>query len=262
VRRKIKTSTDVLFYYNGTKKWLVKIQKNEILHTHIGTIQHDDAIGREFGSRVLTNKDKYVYLFEPTPYDYTMKIQHGTQIVYPKDMGYIVSRAGIKSGQKIVEIGTGSGALTSFIAGIVSPRGHVYTFDVDDEFMKIAAKNIERAGSAKHVTMKKTDIKKCKKPPIVNADLVLIDIGDPWSVLPHVRLMLKGSGGIIAICPTINQIERLAIALRENEFADIECVENIQRGIEAREGKSRHSFQAIGHTAYICYARKAFFEKA
>ncbi len=260
--RKIRARTDVLFYYNGTKKWLVRIQKNEILHTHIGTIRHDDAIGQEFGSRVLTNKDKYVYLLKPTPYDYTMKIQHGTQIVYPKDMGYIASRAGVTSGQKIAEIGTGSGALTSFIAGIVPPRGHVHTFDVDSEFMKIAAKNIERAGTTKHVTMKKLDVRKCKKPPITNADLVLIDIGDPWSVVPQARLMLKGSGGIIAVCPTINQIEKLAIALRENEFTDIECVENIQRGIEAREGKSRHSFQAIGHTAYICYARKAYFEKS
>ena len=42
-------------------------------------------------------------------YDYIMKIQHGTQIVYPKDLGYIVARAGITSGQKILEIGTGSG---------------------------------------------------------------------------------------------------------------------------------------------------------
>jgi tRNA (adenine57-N1/adenine58-N1)-methyltransferase len=190
-----------------------------------------------------------------------MKIRHGTQIVYPKDLGYIVARAGIESGQKIVEIGTGSGSLTSFVAGIVKPRGHVYTFDANEEFMKIAKKNIEKAGLLKYVTMKKLDLKKTKKVPVSNADLVLIDLGDPWTVLEQARKMLKGSGGIFAICPTMNQLEKLTAAFVQNEFTDIECTEHILRTIEAREGKTRHSFQGIGHTTYLAYARKAFFAR-
>lgn len=260
---KIKQGMRVLFYYNHSKKWLIKIAKNDHLHTHIGIISHKDAIGKEFGSRITTNKSKYVYLLEPTIYDHISKIQHGTQIVYPKDLGYIVSRTGIKTGQKIVEIGTGSGSLTSFVAGIVSPRGHVYTFDVDEDFMDIAKKNIEKMGTSKYITMEKLDIKKIKndKVPVTEADVVLIDLGDPWSVIPQARKMLKGSGGVLSICPTMNQLEKLVTNLVKNEFTDIECVENIQRNIEAREGKTRHSFQGIGHTTYICYARKAFFEK-
>lgn len=257
---RIKRNSDVLFYYNSSKKWLVRISQNEQLHTHIGVIKHGDAIGKEFGSRIVTNKEKYVYLLQPTAYDYTMKIRHGTQIVYPKDMGHIASRAGLRTGQTVVEIGTGSGALTSFVAGIVAPRGRVHTFDVDAAFMDIARKNMERAGVLKYVVMENADIRDMEEPPVTEADLVLIDLGDPWSVVPKARMMLKSSGGLVAICPTMNQLEKLSASLRENEFTDIECVENIQRTIEAREGKTRHSFQAIGHTAYICYARKAFFE--
>ena len=258
---KIKQNSYVLCFFNNSKKWLVKISKEKELHTHIGVIRHSDAIGKEFGSRLITNKDKYIYLIEPTIHDFIMKIQHGTQIVYPKDLGYIAARAGLQSGQKIVEIGTGSGSLTSFVAGIVKPRGHVYTFDVDSEFMKIAKKNIEKAGLIKYVTMKKLDLKKVKKVPITEADLVLIDLGDPWTVLEQARKMLKGSGGIFAICPTMNQLEKLTSALVQNEFTDIECTEHIIRTIEAREGKTRHSFQGIGHTTYLAYARKAFFDR-
>ena len=127
---KIKQNNYVLFFYNDSKKWLVKIAKNDQLHTHIGVIKHSDAIGKEYGSRLVSNKDKYVYLFEPTIHDFVRKIQHGTQIVYPKDLGYIVARTGLTSGQKVVEIGTGSGSLTSFLAGIVRSRGHVYTYAV------------------------------------------------------------------------------------------------------------------------------------
>ena len=256
---KIKQNSSVLFYFNSSKKWLVKISKKESLHTHIGVIKHADAIGKEYGTRVMTNKDKYVYLLKPTIYDYIMKIQHGTQIVYPKDIGYIVARAGITSGQKILEIGTGSGSLTSFVASVVKPRGHVYTFDVDENFMKIAAKNIKKAGVSKYVTQEQLDLKSAKKLPFDDADVALIDLGDPWVVIPQVRKMLKGSGAIFAICPTMNQLEKLTMALIENEFTDIESTEHILRTIEAREGKTRHSFQGIGHTTYLCFARKAFF---
>jgi len=259
---KIKQNSYVLFYFNNSKKWLAKISKDKELHTHIGVIRHSDAIGKEFGTRLVTNKDKYVYLLEPTIHDFIMKIHHGTQIVYPKDLGYIAARAGVQSSQKIVEIGTGSGSLTSFIAGIVKPRGHVYTFDVDSEFMKIAKKNIEKAGLLKYVTMKKLDLKTAKKVPVTDADLILIDLGDPWTVLKQARKMLKGSGGIFAICPTMNQLEKLTAALVQNEFTDIECTEHIIRNIEAREGKTRHSFQGIGHTTYLAYARKAFFQRS
>ena len=256
---KIKQNFPVLFYFNHSKKWLMKISKKESLHTHIGVIKHSDAIGKEYGSRLMTNKDKYVYLLKPTMYDYVMKIQHGTQIVYPKDIGYIIARAGIGSGQKILEIGTGSGSLTSFIASIVKPRGHVYTFDVNENFMKIAEKNIKKAGVSKYVTQHNLDLKTAKKLPLEDMDVALIDLGDPWIVIPQVRKMLKGSGSIFAICPTMNQLEKLTMALVENEFTDIESTEHIIRTIEAREGKTRHSFQGIGHTTYLCYARKAFF---
>lgn len=258
---KIKQNDYVLFFYDDSKKWLVKISKNQSLHTHIGIIRHDDAIGLEYGSRITTNKDKYVYLMEPTVYDYIMKIQHGTQIVYPKDLGYIAARTGLSSGQTVVEIGTGSGSMTSFLASIVKPKGHVYTFDVETKFMDIAKKNIEKAGIAKYVTMKQLDLKNVKKMPVSDADLVVVDLGDPWSVVPQARKMLKGSGRFIAICPTMNQLEKLTLALVQNEFSDIECTEHILRTIDAREGKTRHSFHGIGHTAYLAFARKVFFSK-
>ena len=257
----IKNNSPVLFYFNHSKKWLMKISKKESFHTHIGVIKHSDAIGKKYGSRLITNKDKYIYLLKPTMFDYVMKIQHGTQIVYPKDIGYIIARAGIGSGQKILEIGTGSGSLTSFVASVVKPRGHVYTFDVNENFMAIAEKNIKKAGVSKYVTQHNFDIKTKKKMPVKDMDVALIDLGDPWTVIPKVRQMLKGSGSIFAICPTMNQLEKLTMALVENEFTDIESTEHILRTIEAREGKTRHSFQGIGHTTYLCFARKAFFDR-
>ena len=258
---KIKAGDSVLFFYDYSKKWLMKVSKKERFHSHIGVIKHSDAIGKQFGSRLVTNKDKYVYLLPPTINDYVMKMQHGTQIVYPKDLGYIVARTGLQSGQKVVEIGTGSGSLTTFLASIVNPKGHVYTFDIEPKFMEIAKKNIEKAGMTKFVTMKKLDIKTAKRNPVTNADLVVIDLGDPWTVMPQVRKMLKGGGVVMAICPTMNQLEKLSASFIKNEFSDIESTEHILRHIDAREGKTRHSFRGVGHTTYLAFARKVFFNK-
>tara|TARA_Y100000590_G_scaffold104476_1_gene118886 strand:- start:95 stop:895 length:801 start_codon:yes stop_codon:yes gene_type:complete len=258
---KIKTGDLVLFFYNDSKKWLLKISKKEQFHSHIGIIKHADAIGKEFGSRLVTNKDKYVYLLKPTVHDHIMKMQHGTQIVYPKDLGYIAARTGLESGQKIIEIGTGSGSLTTFLASVVKPRGHVYTFDVEPKFMEIAEKNIKKAGMLKYVTLHNQNLKKSRKLPVTEADLVVIDLGDPWEVLPQARKMLKSSGSVVAICPTMNQLEKLSTAFVENEFTDIECTEHILRNIEARDGKTRHSYRGIGHTTYLAIARKVYFNK-
>ena len=258
---KIKQGDYVLFFYDDSKKWLLKIKRKEQFHSHIGIIKHADAIGKEFGSRLITNKDKYVYLLNPSIHDYVMKMQHGTQIVYPKDFGYIAARTGLKTGQKVVEIGTGSGSLTTFVASVIGPRGHIDTFDVDDKFMEIAKKNIAKAGMSKYVTMYKKDLKTAKKMPVTDVDMVIIDLGDPWTVIPQARKMLKGSGFVVAICPTMNQLEKISSAFVANQFSDIDCTEHILRHIEAREGKTRHSYRGIGHTTYIAIARKVFFDK-
>jgi tRNA (adenine57-N1/adenine58-N1)-methyltransferase catalytic subunit len=254
--KKIKQNDNVLFFFNDSKKWLMKVSRKQQFHTHVGIIDHKKVIGKEYGSAIKTNKGKIIYLLAPTIYDYVMKSQRSTQIVYPKDLGYIAARTGLQSGQKIVEIGTGSGSLTTFLASLVKPRGHVYTYDVDENFMEIARKNIEKAGVSKYVTMEKLDIKNTKKVPQADVDMVVVDLGDPWTVVPQARKMLKGSGYFVAICPTMNQLEKLASALWENDFFDMECTEQIVRTIEAREGKTRHSFRGIGHTTYVAFARK------
>jgi tRNA (adenine57-N1/adenine58-N1)-methyltransferase len=171
-------------------------------------------------------------------------------------MGYIASRTGLTNGAIVLEIGTGSGALTTFMAGIVKPNGHVYTFDVRPEFMEVARRNIEKVGFEKFVTINQQDIR--EGIDIREADLAVVDLGDPWTVVKQVHDCLKGSGCFVAICPTMNQIEKLATALKENNFADIESTEIIIRHLDAREGMTRPSFRMIGHTAYLVFARKVY----
>jgi tRNA (adenine57-N1/adenine58-N1)-methyltransferase catalytic subunit len=252
---KIVDGVYVLFFYQANKNWLTKIEKSKKLHTHIGIIDFDQILGLEFGSSIITSKQKRVYLMQPTIYDFVMKSERKTQIVYPKDLGYIAIRTGLKSGSNVLEIGTGSASLTTFFASLVEPSGHVFTYDVNEEFMEIACKNLKKSGMEKNVSMFKRDIMK-EGLQLTDIDIAIIDLGDPWNVLQIVHKCLNNSGSVAIICPTMNQLEKTSKHMNEVGFTDIESSELMIRNIEAREGKTRPSMRMIGHTTYLLFGRK------
>ena len=251
---KIEESSYVLLFHTPRKKWLIRVAWDKKFHTHLGIIDVSSIIGMEYGSAIRTTEEKLIFLMEPTIHDFIMKSERKTQIVYPKDLGYIVARTGLKNGSKVLEVGTGSGALATFMASIVKPEGHIYTFDVNSEFMEIAKRNLEKAGMAQYVTMHQHDPH--QGVDIRNVDVATVDLGDPWTVIDQVYDALKGGGAFVAICPTMNQIEKTAAQLKKSGYADIDCVELMIRNMEAREGMTRPSMRMIGHTTYLVFARK------
>ncbi|MDQ5863874.1 MAG: tRNA (adenine-N1)-methyltransferase [Thermoproteota archaeon] len=251
---KIEESSYVLLFHTPRKKWLIRVAWDKKFHTHLGIIDVSSIIGMEYGSAIRTTEGKLIFLMEPTIHDFIMKSERRTQIVYPKDLGYIVARTGLKNGSKVLEVGTGSGALATFMASIVKPEGHIYTFDVNSEFMEIAKRNLEKAGMARYVTIHQHDPD--QGVDIRNVDVATVDLVDPWTVIDQVYDALKGGGAFVAICPTMNQIEKTAAQLKKSGYADIDCVELMIRNMEAREGMTRPSMRMIGHTTYLVFARK------
>lgn len=254
VRMKITEGSYVLLFHTPKKKWLIKAAYNKKMHTHLGVIDMSDVIGMEYGSVIKSTEGKIIYLIQPTTYDFIMKSERKTQIIYPKDLGFIVARTGLKNGSIVLEVGTGSGALTTFMASIVKPSGHIYTFDINPDFMAVATRNLEKAGVKEFVTAYQYDPHLGLE--LKDADVAVVDLGDPWTAIPQVYDSLKKSGSFVAICPTFNQLEKTAIELRKNSFVDVESVEIITRTIEAREGMTRPSNRMIAHTTYLIFGRK------
>ncbi len=211
-------------------------------------------IGKRYGDSVQTTLNERIALLKPTVLDFIMKSERRTQIVYPKDFAYIATRSGLKSGSKVLECGTGSGALTSFFASIVAPSGYVKTYEEREDFFEIAAKNIAKAGMSEYVKMERANLRDGNELES-RYDLVMLDTGDPWTLLDKAHRALKGSGYVFTICPTTNQLETVADTMLRG-FVDIECAEIMFRRIEARLGKTRPSTRMIGHTCYLASARK------
>ena len=67
---------------------------------------------------------------------------------------------------------------------------------------------------------------------------------------------MKSGSFVVCICPTMNQLEKLATQFFISGFIDGEYIETFLRKIEAREGKTRPNMRMIGHTTYLGFARK------
>ncbi|MEM4243475.1 MAG: tRNA (adenine-N1)-methyltransferase, partial [Candidatus Bathyarchaeia archaeon] len=173
---------------------------------------------------------------------------------YPKDAALIVMFSGIGPGSRVVESGTGTGALTTALAHYVKPDGKVYTYELREEFQKNAEKNLKRAGLLDVVELKSGDVTAGIEERDVDA--VILDLAVPWLVVPHAYEALKPSGTIVSFSPTIDQVVKTVEALKENNFVFIETVECLMRSMQVERGKTRPHTMMTGHTGYITYARK------
>jgi tRNA (adenine57-N1/adenine58-N1)-methyltransferase len=163
--------------------------------------------------------------------------------------------SGIGPGSRVVEAGTGTGALTTAIAHYIRPSGRVYSYEIRQEFQKNAKKNLERAGLLDYVELKEGNI--IEKIEEKNLDAVILDMSTPWLVVPHAYEALKGSGGLVSFSPTIDQVVKVVEALDEHGFVGVETVETLIRFMQVARGKTRPQTVMTGHTGYLTFARKA-----
>lgn len=244
-----------ILYLDVRRTYMVKVEAGKTFHTHKGYVKLDEVIGKEFGATIQSSLGIEFTLLKPTLTDYIMKSSRKTQITYPKDTALIVMFSGIGAGSRVVEAGTGTGALTTALAHYVKPDGKVYTCEIREEFQKAAEKNLKRAGLLDCVELKSKDVTLGIDERDVDA--VVLDLATPWLVAPHAYEALKPAGMIVSFSPTIDQVVRMTEALRENNFICIETVECLMRAMQVERGKTRPHTMMTGHTGYITYARKA-----
>jgi len=253
--RKICEGDHVLLYLSQRKTYLVKVEAGKSFHTHKGFIKFDDLIGREYGSTVQSSLGIEFVVLKPLLRDYIMKSVRKTQITYPKDIALIVMFSGIGPGSRIVEAGTGTGALTTALAHYVMPNGKLFSYEIREEFLKTAEKNLKRANLIDSVELRNKDITAGIDESDVDA--VILDLATPWLVVLHAYTALRPCGTIVSFSPTIDQVVKTVEALNESGFVDTETVECLMRGIQTERGKTRPQTLMTGHTGYITFARKA-----
>lgn len=222
------------------------------LHTNWGYIKKEDIEASHDGQVLETHMGYKFTIIQPNLNDYIDIMERKCSIILPRDLGLISAYTGLSCGQRVVEAGTGSGAAALFFANIVGAEGKVYTYEVREDFARIAEQNIKGFGM-ENVTVKNQDIKEDIEE--TDVDMVFLDLPQPGDVVEHAANSLKVGGYLAAYNPYIEQVLTLHKVLKKFNFSNLTTIENILREIEIKVKGTRPKTRMVGHTGYLTFAR-------
>ncbi|RLD03944.1 MAG: tRNA (adenine-N1)-methyltransferase [Chloroflexi bacterium] len=236
------------------KHFIITLKAGMEFHTHRGILKHDDLIGLPWGTQVFSHKDAPFYVFSPSLADVLREIPRNTQILYPKDIGFILLTTGIGPASRVIEAGSGSGAMTTALAHSVGTQGQIFSYDNREKMSKLAQKNLRRLGLDERVEFKVRDIEEGFDEKDVDA--LFLDVRTPHDYIPQVRAALKPGGYFASLVPTFNQVEDLLLALNQSQFAFIEVCEILLRHYKAQSSRLRPTDRMVAHTGFLIFARR------
>jgi tRNA (adenine57-N1/adenine58-N1)-methyltransferase catalytic subunit len=235
------------------KYFIFPLKSGQNFETHRGVLSHDDLIGKPWGSQVFSHQGNPFYLLKPGLFEFISTTKRNTQILYPKDIGYILLRLNIIPGCSVIEAGTGSGGLTQVLAAYVGENGHVFSFEIRDEMQNLAKKNLDRIGLTERVSFISRDINDGFE--ISNVDSVFLDLPNPYDYLAQIKQALKPGGYFGTLLPTVNQVIKLLVNLKRNDFIFIDVCEILIRFYQSDPDKLRPVDRMVAHTGYLVFAR-------
>lgn len=236
------------------KHFIFTLKAGGDLQNHRGVIKHDDLIGKPWGSQVFSHMGAPFFLLQPSIADLLNDLPRTTQILYPKDIGYILIMMGIAPGQRVMEAGTGSGSMTIALATAIGAEGKVISYEQKLDTQNLARKNLERVGLASRVDFKLRDIRDGFDE--TDADAFFLDVQNSFDYIEQVRAALKPGGFFGTILPTFNQVEKTLNSLKKYKFAFVEVCEILLRFYKSDPNRIRPTDRMVAHTGFLLFARK------
>ncbi len=238
----------VIHIKSGKRFWT---DGSKDLHTHLGYIKKENL---EPGRIVESHKGELFVVFEDSFSDLLRFLKRGPQAAHSKDIGAILSITGISSGWKVLEAGSGSGILTSYLANAVKPDGKVYSYEIREEFLQIAKKNVEKLGLSDYVEFKLKDVTESVDER--ELDAIILDIGDPWNAIDNAWGALKVGGWLVVLLPNITSVDKLLRSCK-NRFLIEKILEvNSREWMWKENGVLRPKSTQIVHTEFLIFLRK------
>ena len=242
------------------RQYALTLKAGDIYHFSGETIPHDELIGKPDGSIVTLSKGKRFLALRPTFGEYVLKMPRGAQVLYPKDLSLIPMWADVYPGARVFEAGTGSGALTMALLRAVGPTGLVVTYEAREDFARTALTNIERymGPVSTLMPMRKNayegiDLLEDGRP----FDRVVLDLPEPWQVVPHAAKVLRSGGIYLSFVPTVPQVMQTVDALeRTSVFGMIETFETLLRTWSIQGRSVRPDHRMVAHSGFLTVARK------
>jgi tRNA (adenine57-N1/adenine58-N1)-methyltransferase len=233
------------------RRYLVTLRDGGEFHTHAGITPHGDIIGRDEGVTVRSGTGARYLVVRPTLSDFVLAMPRGAQVVYPKDLGPLLVLADVFPGARVLEAGVGSGALSM---ALVRAGARVVGYEVRDDFAAKARSNVASflgpgvdyvvAGRDVYAGIDETGL-----------DRVVLDLPEPWHVVPHAEGALRLGGILVSYLPSIVQVAQLREALDASAFGLVRTVEVLERTWHVQGQSVRPDHRMVAHTGFLTSAR-------
>lgn len=235
------------------KHFIIRLKTGGVFQTHRGVLKHDDMIGKPWGTEISSHNGSPFFVLQPSLADLLKGLKRNTQILYPKDIGYLLVQMGIGPGMHVLEAGTGSGALACAFAYVVGAQGHVTTYEARELMQNFARENVRLLDLEDRVTFKLGNVADGFEE--TGVDALFYDLPNPFDYVAQARAALKPGGFFGCILPTFNQVEKMLIALRQNNFAFLDVCEILLRYYKVEPSRLRPADRMVAHTGFLIFAR-------
>jgi tRNA (adenine57-N1/adenine58-N1)-methyltransferase catalytic subunit len=253
VSRPLKAGERIILVDSKKRQYLLTLTETGEFHSHSGVLPHSSLIGNEEGTTVKSSLGGRYMAIRPTLSEFVLKMPRGAQVIYPKDLGPILFLADIFPGARVLESGVGSGALSMTL---LRAGADVVGYELREDFAKKARQNVEAFLGAEYLDKYRVEIRNAYDGiDETGFDRVVLDLPEPWNVVPHAATALRSGGIIVAYLPTINQTARFRRSLTHHGFALAETVEVLNRGWHIEGMSVRPDHRMVAHTGFLTHAR-------
>ena len=233
------------------KKYVLK--PGEDFQSDLGIVSAEVLDSAEIGEEVKSHLDHTFKIMKPNINDFIDIMDRRCSILLKKDIGLVLAHTGLGSGSRVIDAGTGAGAIALNFGNVVGPDGDVFTYEIREDFAQVAQKNIERFGIT-NIHVKNKNIKDGIDEDKI--DLIFLDLQKPFEIFEDVMDSLNVGGWLAVYAPYIDQAEISYRIAKKVGFYDIEIIEILERGLEVRPQGVRPKTRMVGHSGYMVFARK------
>ncbi len=244
----------VLLLDSKKRRYLVDLVDEGEFHSHNGFVPHRDVIGQREGAVLRSTRGSEYIALRPTLEDFVVEMPRGAQVIYPKDLAPICMLADIGPGVRVFETGIGSGALSMTM---LRYGAEIVGFEIREDFANRARKNVRSfLGDA---ALERYDVRIADSylgidPDLGMFDRVVLDLPEPWQVVPHAEEVLQPGGLLVAYKPSITQAMQVREALK-GRWIDARTLEVLHRGWHIEGQAVRPDHRMVAHTAFLSVAR-------
>jgi len=235
------------------RHYVLILHEGASFHTHAGIVAHDEIIGRSEGITVRSTHGSPYIVLRPTLAEFVLKMPRGAQVIYPKDLGPLLMLADIYPGARVFESGVGSGALsmTMLRAGAV-----INGYELRPDFADRATRNVHDFLGADALERYHVELRDAYDGiDVTEMDRVVLDLPEPWRVVPHAARALRGGGIVAVYTPSIVQVMQVRDAFAEHGFMFSETIEVLNRSWHVEGAAVRPDHRMVAHTGFLTTAR-------